>query len=278
MKKIWLLVLIVFLLVSCSEADVNNNNNDFDDVETEYVDDFDYSVDIDFSNLPTPRMFEFTTPAPENEQTAYDEAYDLYYNSKNNEALEAFNAFITTYPNSVLASQADMMIGTTYRNMNEYEKAINKYKENIESFPNTLAAESSNYNIAHIYHFSLKDDVRAKWYYYQLINNVSLLNWRLYENSISTLARIEGITAPELPNPAFFLEGEFLVHYDSAGNYLYEPTEEDVFVANTLYDYFISGPEHTEEMYEKLFNELNIDTSYDDIRTYLGWVWHFNYR
>jgi len=260
MKKI-VCVLLLVLLSGCGVVDSVTPAD-------EVVDDFDYTVIIDYDNLPVPYMFELKAGAPDDEAAVYEAAYDLFYRSKNDEAITAFSDFISDFPDSVLASSASNMIGTCYRNKKDFNTAIIKYKETLGIYPGTEAAQAATYNIAYIYFYELNNNDIAKYYYHQLINNVSLFNWRMYSSSLSALSKIDGVSAPVLLHPAFYITGGLFVRADC------KPSEHDIFIADLLFDYYISDPNTPEE---DLFNKLNINNSYDDVGLYCGWVWMGGY-
>lgn len=69
------------------------------------------------------------------QEAAYDSALSTYKEGKYEEAIDSFEAFLKTYPDSVLADNAQFWIGESYASLKQYEKAIIAYHKVITNYP-----------------------------------------------------------------------------------------------------------------------------------------------
>ena len=69
------------------------------------------------------------------EKRFYDLAYAHYRAGKYDLALSGFNNFLSRYPDSKLADNAQFWIGECFMGLKAYEKAILAYQDVIKKFP-----------------------------------------------------------------------------------------------------------------------------------------------
>lgn len=69
------------------------------------------------------------------EQTAYAQAFDLLKNSNYPAAANAFKGFLTTYPLSDLASNAQYWLGETYYVTGDYPSALDAFQKVVRDWP-----------------------------------------------------------------------------------------------------------------------------------------------
>jgi tol-pal system protein YbgF len=69
------------------------------------------------------------------EQSAFDGAMDLYRQGNFKEAIQSLSAFLTLYPESVLAPTAQFYLGSSYYAVNDYRGAISTLKAMAAKYP-----------------------------------------------------------------------------------------------------------------------------------------------
>ena len=69
------------------------------------------------------------------EQDAYMKAFGLFSSNDYNGAIEAFEAFIATYPASEYAGNARYWIGECHYTRGDYKKALEAFNKTIEGYP-----------------------------------------------------------------------------------------------------------------------------------------------
>lgn len=82
------------------------------------------------------------------EREVYDQALLLLKNSKFYEAEEAFANFISSYPNSVLQSNASFWYAETFFKRNIFDKAAINYLKGYKKFPKGIKAPDSLLKLA----------------------------------------------------------------------------------------------------------------------------------
>ena len=107
------------------------------------------------------------------EKKLYQKGYNLWYSGNSDEAISIFKIFIKKYPKSLLADDAQKMIGFAYGNLKQYTKAIEELKKVKQKYPSSNSASISLYDIAHTYFYDLNDFTKAKYYYKQFIQEAT---------------------------------------------------------------------------------------------------------
>lgn len=88
--------------------------------------------------LGAPDTATATTAAnPEEEQAAYDEAFEALKELRYADAAESFQGFIETYPNSELAGNAQYWLGESYYVTRNYEIALEAFQDLVRSYPDS---------------------------------------------------------------------------------------------------------------------------------------------
>ncbi|MCJ7663892.1 MAG: tol-pal system protein YbgF [Desulfobacterales bacterium] len=71
----------------------------------------------------------------EDMEGAYQKAYSTLKNGDYSAALKQFNAFLSTYPKSEYADNAQYWIGECYQQQGDYERAILEYEQVVKQYP-----------------------------------------------------------------------------------------------------------------------------------------------
>ncbi len=75
-------------------------------------------------------------PVPEgNDRANYQAAFDLLKDSKYPEAVQAFKQFLTTFPDSSLADNAQYWLGESHYVMKDYPQALRDFHTVIDKYP-----------------------------------------------------------------------------------------------------------------------------------------------
>ena len=107
------------------------------------------------------------TPAPESsrpppEQTAppavqageraeYEQALAILREGRYDEATQAFNRFLASYPSSSYSDNASYWLGETYYVTRDFDRALTTFKQLTESYPNSPKAPDSFLKTGYIY-------------------------------------------------------------------------------------------------------------------------------
>lgn len=163
----YLFILSILFLCGCSE-----NKKPIDD-NTEQTKNLKKDSIVVSKEIPKLKPAVVEKSISEKEKSLFQQAYDLWYHDKPIEALKALRNFIKTYPKSSLADDAQRNIGTCYRNMNEFNKAISEYQKVRDKYLHSNEAAISLYDIAYTYFFELNDFPKAKYYYEQFLQEAT---------------------------------------------------------------------------------------------------------
>lgn len=82
------------------------------------------------------------------DQTAYKEAYGFSQNAKHQEAFDAYDAFIKTYPDSRLVPDALYGLGYSQFALKSYKSSIASQQKLLKSFPDSPKVPNAMYSIA----------------------------------------------------------------------------------------------------------------------------------
>ena len=82
------------------------------------------------------------------EQRAYDAALDLFKRGDYQGSINAFGAFLKTYPRSALASSAQFWIGNAQYARRDYRGSINTQRQLVKDYPDSSKAPDALLNIA----------------------------------------------------------------------------------------------------------------------------------
>ena len=113
-----------------------------------------------------------TTPTPPpvgiEGDRAYYTAYEKYQDGDYVGAISDFSAFVTAYPESSLADNAQFWIGECYYSQGDYEKAILEYDTVINTYPDADKVPSAYLKIGYAF-AELGDEGSARAFLMQLI-------------------------------------------------------------------------------------------------------------
>jgi tol-pal system protein YbgF len=82
------------------------------------------------------------------EQRAYDAALDQFKRGDYAGAINAFGAFVKTYPRSPLASSAQYWVGNAQYARRDYKSAIVTQRQLLQAYPDSTKAPDALLNIA----------------------------------------------------------------------------------------------------------------------------------
>jgi len=105
----------------------------------------------------------------------YLKATNLQDSEKYNKATDEFETFISKYPNSNNADNAQLEIGNNYRIQGEYDKAISAHEALLEKYPQSDVADSALLSIGDSY-LDLGEREKAVAIYQKLIDKYPYLN------------------------------------------------------------------------------------------------------
>jgi tol-pal system protein YbgF len=100
-------------------------------------------------------------PQVTSEQQLYDLTYANYKDEKYIQAIAGFKNFLTKYPRSDLADNAQFWIGECHMALEQYEQAILAYQEVIKNYPNGNKVPNAMLRQA-IAFLQINDDTSAK--------------------------------------------------------------------------------------------------------------------
>lgn len=89
-----------------------------------------------------------TEPAGPDENSAYDQAYNLFRNGDYSGAISRFEAFIIKYPESSLAPAAAYWIGNAHYALRNFQQSIDAQNKLIRTYPNSSKIPDALLNIA----------------------------------------------------------------------------------------------------------------------------------
>jgi len=113
----------------------------------------DFYIDLD-SRLrkieppPPPDTSKPPPPPTAEEQRAYEAGLNLVKTSNYKSAVESFNQFLRTYPNSALAPSAQYWVGNSYFALRDFKSAITAQQRVLELWPNDAKAPDAMLNIS----------------------------------------------------------------------------------------------------------------------------------
>jgi tol-pal system protein YbgF len=113
----------------------------------------DYYTDLDsrlrkFEPPPPPDPSKPPPPPTPDEQRAYEGGLNLVKTSNYKSAVETFNGFLRTYPNSQLSPSAQYWVGNSYFALRDFKSAIAAQQRVVEYWPQDAKAPDAMLNIA----------------------------------------------------------------------------------------------------------------------------------
>jgi tetratricopeptide (TPR) repeat protein len=168
-----------YQIINITEVSVSKNNTLS---EAEYYDKSKLGSSGKKSRFSKPTIIE--QEISDEEQQIYKNAYDLWYNGYQIDAIKLFRVFIKKYPKSFLADDSQRMIALCYNNMEDYEQAIIEYNKVLTQYPNSNSVITSLYDMAHLNFYYLNDFDKAKYYYQECVKSISMDEENLTEESI----------------------------------------------------------------------------------------------
>jgi tol-pal system protein YbgF len=130
-------------------------------------------------------------PSPEEEKAAYDQAFQALKDLRYADAAEEFQAFLTRYPGSEYADNAQYWLGESYYVTRNYDLALTAFQDLLDHFPESPKAPDALLKIGYT-HYELEqwDSARAALTQVQEQYPDSTLS-RLAENRLRSM-RMEG--------------------------------------------------------------------------------------
>jgi tol-pal system protein YbgF len=106
----------------------------------------------DFSSASTPSVA--SAPSSAGERDAYTAAFDLTRQKRFNEAIDAFNALLVTYPNGEYSGNAFYWLGELYLALPEanLEKSRQSFTQVINLYPKNQKIADAMYKLGIVYH------------------------------------------------------------------------------------------------------------------------------
>lgn len=89
-----------------------------------------------------------TEPAGPDENSAYDQAYNLFRNGDYSGAISQFEVFVAKYPESSLAPAAAYWIGNAHYALRNFQQSIDAQNKLIRTYPNSAKIPDALLNIA----------------------------------------------------------------------------------------------------------------------------------
>lgn len=97
---------------------------------------------------PEPAPITQTEPAGPDENSAYDQAYNLFRNGDYSAAIAQFEVFVAKYPESNLAPAAAYWIGNAHYALRNFQQSIDAQNKLIRTYPNSAKIPDALLNIA----------------------------------------------------------------------------------------------------------------------------------
>ncbi|MBI1921935.1 MAG: tol-pal system protein YbgF [Geobacter sp.] len=92
---------------------------------------------------------------------AYLQAFGIYSKSNYNGAIDAFNEFIRSYPDSEYAANAQYWIGECLYTQKEYARALEAFRKVVDSYPRSAKVPDAMLKVG-FSHISMKEHDKAK--------------------------------------------------------------------------------------------------------------------
>ncbi len=100
--------------------------------------------------------------ADANEQLAYDEAFDKLKQSRYAEAIQAFQALLSSYPNGALADDANYWIAEAQYVTRDFQSALNGFRSVVVRYPDSPRAPEALLKVGYIqYEVGAKEQARV---------------------------------------------------------------------------------------------------------------------
>lgn len=93
----------------------------------------------------------------------------LLYQNKNQEALTTYQSIIKDFPGNEIEGVTLLRMGQLYEQLGEYNLALSQYQTIINQFSDGIYIDEAYYFSANIYNLQIKDEVKAKANYEQII-------------------------------------------------------------------------------------------------------------
>jgi tol-pal system protein YbgF len=114
------------------------------------------------SSGPTPSARPSGLPVPQGDDRAnYQAAFDLLKDTKYPEAISAFNQFLTTFPTSGLADNAQYWLGEAHYVTKQYPDALRAFRTVLEKFPDSRKTPDALLKIGYV-NYELKNWPEAR--------------------------------------------------------------------------------------------------------------------
>lgn len=99
--------------------------------------------------------------APEKQE--YQQAYDALRNGRTTQSIEAFNAFLSNYPSSQLANNAQYWLGEAYRVNQDADSARKAFNKVVNNYPDSAKVPDALLKLGYV-EFDLKNWAKAREY------------------------------------------------------------------------------------------------------------------
>jgi len=128
---------------------------------------------------------------PALEQKAYKDAFRLLKEGRYDKAVEAFEAFLGSYPNGKFSANAQYWLGETNYVRREFRTAITAFRKVVEGYPQSRKVPDALLKIGYI-HYELQESAQARKVFEALIGRYSgTTPARLAENRLQRM-KLEG--------------------------------------------------------------------------------------
>lgn len=121
-----------------------------------------------------------STSNPEQEQAAYEKAFNLLKDGHYDDAIAAFRGMLNTYPEGKLADNAQYWIGEANFAVRRFQEAANEFNKVINTYPQSLKVPDAMLKLGFSY-YELGDWTKAR-------NSLEQLKTRYPQSTASQLA------------------------------------------------------------------------------------------
>lgn len=121
-------------------------------------------------NVPNPNA-----PISEIEEAdlLYDEAAAAQHTEEHQKSAAKFEEFVSKYPQSQDADNAQLAIGDNYFHLREYNKAVEAYQTVIQNYPKSDSADIALWRLGDSY-MALDNQTEASKAYWQLVQSIQI--------------------------------------------------------------------------------------------------------
>ena len=138
------------------------------------------------------------------ERNLFEEALTLFNDKKYQEAIEKYREFLNKYPDSLRADDALLSIGQSQRYLGKNEEALSTFQKLMDNYPNSDNIPDALYHSAEIYLFVKNRPEKAEEYYDRILKDYPEAERWIIDN-------VNEIK-PEISSRSFLLGADFLFY------------------------------------------------------------------